>query len=219
MEHNSILLVGGGGHCHSVIDSIAIDGCYERIGVVAKNDSNFVELQKDGQISEYLVGIDNELELLYKAGWKLAFVSLGSIGKTAVRRNIFMNLKQIGYGLPVIVDPSAIIGRNTIIGAGTYVGKRAVVNSGTVIGEGAIINSGALVEHDCIIGDFVHISPGATVCGGVRIGNDSHVGASSVIRQSIRIGQKSIVGIGSVVVSDLPDNVTAFGNPCRVEQI
>ena len=48
------------------------------------------------------------------------------------------------------------------------------------------------------------------------VGNDSHVGAGSVVRQQINIGNDVLIGAGSVVVKDIPDNVKAFGNPCKV---
>ena len=52
----------------------------------------------------------------------------------------------------------------------------------------------------------------------MTVGNDSHVGAGAVVRQEINIGKGALVGAGSVVVKDIPDGVTAYGNPCRVKQ-
>jgi galactoside O-acetyltransferase len=42
------------------------------------------------------------------------------------------------------------------------------------------------------------------------------IGTNSVVLSSVTVGENSIVGAGSVVTKDIPDNVIAVGNPCRV---
>jgi galactoside O-acetyltransferase len=50
----------------------------------------------------------------------------------------------------------------------------------------------------------------------VRIGRNCWIGAGAVILPSVTIGDNTVVGAGSVVTKDLPSNVVAVGNPCRV---
>lgn len=50
----------------------------------------------------------------------------------------------------------------------------------------------------------------------VTIGNDVSIGGNTVINPGVHIGNNVVVGSGSVVTKDIPDNVIAFGNPCRV---
>lgn len=50
----------------------------------------------------------------------------------------------------------------------------------------------------------------------VRIGKNCWIGAGAVILPGITIGDNVVVGAGSVVTKDLPSNVVAVGNPCRV---
>lgn len=50
----------------------------------------------------------------------------------------------------------------------------------------------------------------------VHIGKNCWLGAGVIILPGITIGDNVIVGAGSVVTKDLPDNVVAVGNPCRV---
>lgn len=216
MMENKLLLIGGGGHCHSVIDSILSAGIFKEIGVVAKDQDNYKELTDDDLIAPYLVGTDKELPKLLENGWNCAFVTLGSVGNTKGRRVLCKTISELGFEIPTIIDPSAVVSRKAVVENGVFIGKRAVVNTGTKVGDCAIINTGAIIEHDCVIGDFAHISPGTTLCGQVSVGNDSHVGAGSVVRQCINIGSNSLIGVGSVVVKDIPDNVKAYGNPCRV---
>lgn len=215
-EQKRILLIGGGGHCHSVLDVLSSLKEYDQIGIVARDKENLKELQEDDLVSNYLVGIDEDLLKLYEEGWTHAFITLGSIGNPKVRKKIYALIKQIGFIVPTIIDDSATVSPKANIGEGIFIGKNAVVNIGSSIGDCCIINTGSIVEHDCIIGCFVHISPGAVICGQVTVGNDSHVGAASVVRQGIVIGENVLIGAGSVVVKDIQDNVKAYGNPCKV---
>lgn len=87
---------------------------------------------------------------------------------------------------------------------------------------------------DIFVGNNVLFGPNVTVSAGthpihpelrskqaqynvsIHIGNNVWVGASSVILPGVHIGDNSVIGAGSVVTKDIPANVVAVGNPCRV---
>ena len=50
----------------------------------------------------------------------------------------------------------------------------------------------------------------------IEIGDDVWVGGGALILPGVRIGSRSVIGAGSVVTRDVPDDVVAVGNPCRV---
>jgi galactoside O-acetyltransferase len=50
----------------------------------------------------------------------------------------------------------------------------------------------------------------------VTIKNNVWIGAQSVVLPGVTIGENSVIGAGSVVTKDIPDNVVAVGNPCKV---
>ncbi len=50
----------------------------------------------------------------------------------------------------------------------------------------------------------------------VHIGRNCWIGAGAIILPGITIGDNTVIGAGSVVTKDIPDNVVAVGNPCRV---
>jgi len=50
----------------------------------------------------------------------------------------------------------------------------------------------------------------------VEIGSDVWVGGGALILAGARIGSRAVIGAGSVVTRDIPDDVFAAGNPCRV---
>lgn len=211
---NKLLLVGGGGHCKSVLDSLLELNSFSDIGIIEKDNS-------DGHtvFNVPVIGCDDDLPELYQNGYHYAFVTVGSIGDAKLRIKIFNNLKKVGFEIPNIIDRTAVVSRFSCLGKGIYVGKKAVINAGSVIGNGSIINTGAIIEHDCNIGEFAHIASGTVLCGNVHIGANTHIGANSSIKQQLKIGSDSIIGMGSVVVKDMEKNIVAFGNPCRVVEL
>ncbi len=50
----------------------------------------------------------------------------------------------------------------------------------------------------------------------VRIGRNCWIGANTVIIPGITIGDNVVIGAGSVVTKDIPSNVVAVGNPCKI---
>ena len=50
----------------------------------------------------------------------------------------------------------------------------------------------------------------------VRIGSNVWIGAGAILLPGVTIGENSVIGAGSVVTHDIPPNVVAVGNPCRV---
>ncbi|MGN0361050.1 MAG: sugar O-acetyltransferase [Hominisplanchenecus sp.] len=84
------------------------------------------------------------------------------------------------------------------------------------------------------VGDYTMFGPNVTVASAghpilpelrekvyqynmpVRIGRNCWIGAGAVIVPGITIGDNTVIGAGSVVTKDIPSNVVAAGNPCRV---
>ncbi len=50
----------------------------------------------------------------------------------------------------------------------------------------------------------------------ITIGSSVWIGANTVVNPGVTIGSNVVIGSGSVVTKDIPDNVIAVGNPCRV---
>ncbi len=205
-----IMLIGGGGHCRSIIDCAKRMCVFDEIGIIDTLDKGYNDVP--------VIGCDDDISQLTKKGWLEAIISVGSIGNTNARRKIYDLICKNGISLTSIIDPSAIIAEDVEIGEGTFIGKGVIINSGSRIEKCSIINTNAVVEHDCFVGEFSHISSGSILCGHVTIGSDSHVGAGSVLRQQITIGNRVLLGIGSVVTKDISSDMQAYGNPCRVKK-
>lgn len=143
-----------------------------------------------------------------------------SIGVCRIRKMIVERLttsaSPVSFG--IAIHPSAVISPSAQIGEGTVVMAGAVINADTKIGKHCIVNTGATVDHDCVIEDYCHIAPGAHIAGGTHISEGTWIGVGSSVIQCLNIGKNCMIGAGSVVVRNIPDNVTAFGNPCRIKR-
>nr|NNM91496.1 acetyltransferase [Bacilli bacterium] len=204
------LLIGGGGHCHSVLDSLLSSAQYSEIGIIDKKENIGKRI-----LGIPVIGSDEELSELYRQGYSDVFVTIGSIGDPTLRVNIFHLVEQIGFHTPNVIDSSAIVSNHAKLDQGIFVAKGAVVNAGAHLHRGIIINTSAIIEHDCVIGEFSHIATGSVLSGRVTVGSESHIGAGTVIKQGVKIGSHTMIGMGSVVLQDVGDDVIAFGHPCK----
>ena len=106
----------------------------------------------------------------------------------------------------------------------------------TTVGERFFANYNLTVLDVCpvTIGDNVMIAPNVSLYGAghpihpdarnsgyeygapITIGNNVWIGGSVCVLPGVTIGDNVVIGAGSVVAKDIPDNVIAVGNPCRV---
>lgn len=193
----TINLFGASGHAKVVIDIIKAQG--DNVGCLYDDNPQCISLQGHTVSHPQSAAVKGPLII--------------TIGSCEIRRHIAERIK-VEYAKAI--HPSAIISESVNIGEGSVVMPLVVINSEARIGRHCIINTKASIDHECIIGNFVHIAPGCTLSGGVTIGDGSWIGVGSCVKQGIRIGRNCMIGAGAVVVNDIPDNVVAYGNPCRI---
>ncbi len=107
--------------------------------------------------------------------------------------------------------------------------NQAVINigancgfSGTTIGAAQEIRIGdnVLCGANSVITDFDwHLDVSGTQPSPVIIHNNVWIGLNVVVLKGVEIGENSIIGANSLVVSNIPANVIAGGNPCRVLKV
>ena len=187
----NIVLIGGGGHCKSVMDVVESAG-YTILGVLDKP-----ELIGAPVLDYKVIGTDDDMpQYVDKAQF---VITVGQIKSSALRRKLAQMVLDAGGKLATIVAADAYVSRYATIGEGTVVMHKAVVNAGAKIGANCIINTMANIEHDVQVGDFCHVSTGVMANGEVKIGTDSFIGSGSVIHQCVTIEANSIIPAGSVV--------------------
>ena len=189
-----ILILGMGGHAKSMVGAIERENKYEIAGYVV-NEHNSVMSESDYPV----LGNDNDLQRLFLQGIHNVAIGIGYLGKSELRKTLYRNVKEIGYSLPVVCDPSAIIASGVTVGEGTFIGKGAILNADSKIGKMCIVNTGAIVEHDCQVEDFSHVSVGTVLCGEVSIGKEAFIGANATVIQGRKVAAGCIVGAGEVI--------------------
>lgn len=193
MKKEQIILIGGGGHCKSVIDVIEQEGKYEIAGIID------VYEKLNQKVFDYsIIAEDKDLpEIVNK--YRNFHITIGQLKNPEPRIKLYNELKKLNANLPVIISPFAYISKYAKIGCGTVVMHFAIINAEARIGQNCIINTRALIEHDAVIGDHCHISTGAIVNGGVQIGNNVFYGSGAVSKEYISIPDNSFIKANSIL--------------------
>lgn len=208
MNSRRLILVGGGGHCKSVIE-VAESVGYHILGIL----DNPSEIGK--QVLNYkVIGVDEDM---YKYVNDAEFVvTVGHIKDAGLRIKLHNMILEAGGKLASLVASTAHVSKYAKIGYGTVVMHHAFVNADAVIGMGCIINSFANIEHDVVIGDFSHISTGAMVNGNCKIGREAFLGSQSVMVNGVKITDGCVIGAGSLVRKNLNVRGIYSGNPTKL---
>jgi len=187
-----LLLIGGGGHCKSVIDVIEQENKYVIAGIIDKK-----ELIGQKVLGYEIIGCDDDLSNLLQ-DFKYAFITLGQIRSPESRIRLFDQLNKIGFEIPSIQSPRAYVSKFATIGKGTVVMHDALINANASVGNNCIINTKALVEHDAVVSDHCHISTGAILNGGTVVKQGAFFGSGSVSKEYINIPENSFIKAGSL---------------------
>jgi len=115
-----------------------------------------------------------------------------------------------------IIHKSSQISKTSLIGNGCLINSLVSIAAHTTIGNFVSINRNSSIGHHSFLDDFVTINPGVNVAGFVKIGKGTLIGMGANIIDGINIGSNTIIGAGSLVTKDIPDNVIAYGNPCKI---
>jgi sugar O-acyltransferase (sialic acid O-acetyltransferase NeuD family) len=203
-----ITIWGGGGHGHVVIDLLrSMDG-WDIAGIV---DS--VHPAGTMIMGIPVLGDEEMLSELLKQGARDLVVA---VGDCSARSRMIGKALSLGFQMPVIAHPSAILYPSAVIGLGSVLCAGAIAGAGACIGRGVILNTRSVVDHDSKVGDFSHLAPGAVLCGYVTVGSETLIGAGTVVRDHLEVGSRVVIGAGSVIVKPVAAGQTVYGNPGRV---
>ncbi len=204
-----IVVVGGGGHAKVLISILKKIHQFDIIGYTDYINKGMI-------LGVSYVGEDAMLQQIIQNNRDCAAaIGIGIVSISEMHKKLMANVADLGFHLPVIISPHAIVNEEVKIDRGTVIFDGAVINSGASIGAGVIINTNSTVEHDCRIGDDVHIAPGATLSGGVEIGESSLIGTGASVIQGLKIASHCLIGAGAVVIHNCVERGVYVGNPAR----
>ena len=189
-----VLLIGCGGHARSLIELIESVADWHIHGLVGLPE------QVGSSLLGYpVIGCDADLPTLL-AECPAAVLAIGQLPDPAPRQRVAAELELLGFQLPVLISPHAVVSRHALLGPGTTVGHGVIVNAAAEVGAFCILNSRALIEHDVHIGDHCHISTGVLVNGAVRLGSGSFIGSGTMLREGLELPPHTVIGAGKRVM-------------------
>lgn len=201
-----LILIGGGGHCKSVIEVAESTG-YEIKGILDMPD----EVGKEVLPGHKVIGTDDEIpQYVEECDF---IITVGFIKNPALRIKLYNKVKAAGGRLATIIASTAHVSKYAELGEGTVIMHHALVNAGAKIGDNCIINTFVNIEHDAEVGNQCHISTGTMVNGECKIGENCFIGSQSVCANCIEIASDIIVGAGSVVRKSIRVKGIYAGNP------
>lgn len=202
----SLILIGGGGHCKSVIE-VAESAGYEIKGILDMPD----EVGKEVLPGHKVIGTDDEIpQYVEECDF---IITVGFIKNPALRIKLYNKVKAAGGRLATIIASTAHVSKYAELGEGTVIMHHAFVNAGAKIGDNCIINTFVNIEHDAEVGNQCHISTGTMVNGECKIGESCFIGSQSVCTNCIEIASDIIIGAGSVVRKSIRVKGIYAGNP------
>lgn len=204
-----LILIGGGGHCKSVIE-VAESAGYQILGVLDMPEDVGKEI-----LSTKVIGTDDDISAYVD---KAEFViTVGFIKSPATRIKLYNRVKEAGGKFATIIASTAYVSKYAMIGEGTVVMHQTFVNAGAKVGNNVILNTFTNIEHDAVIGDQCHISTGTMVNGDCKVGNNCFIGSQSVLANGITVGDDIIVGAGSLVRKSISEKGIYSGNPANLK--
>jgi maltose O-acetyltransferase len=163
--------------------------------------------------------LDRELAAARRRARDLCFdLNATRDGEEAARRRILVDLFGSG-GDSVYLEPPFYCD----YGIHIELGERVFFNFNCVILDVCPVRIGSYVFVGPAVQIYTPLHPlNATLRRNqeygspVEIGDDVWIGGGAIILPGVRIGSRTVIGAGSVVSRDIPDDVLAVGNPCRV---
>jgi sugar O-acyltransferase (sialic acid O-acetyltransferase NeuD family) len=209
-----LVVIGAGGFGREVLDVIeAINDAggttpLEVVGVLDDGDPD-PELLRPYGVSHLgpvssLAQLDEDVEFVV------------AIGDPAVRRTVDHKLRASGRGSPVLVHPTAWVGRREVaLGPGTIVCANVSITNHVTLGRHVHVNLNSTIGHDAVIDDYVTLSPLVAISGNVYAGECAFFGSGATVNPLLRIGERVRVGSGAAVVKDVDADQTVVGVPAR----
>lgn len=169
---------------------------------------------------ELYLAYDPELAAENKRARRLSRIYNGTTEEEPELRSQILNelFGQVGP-LVEIVPPF-----HCDYGSNIYAGDRLYMNYGCVILDCNTVHIGENVKCGPYIQIYTAYHPteseirqtGRELAAPIKIGNNVWIGGGAIICAGVTIGDNTTIGAGSVVVKDIPANVVAAGNPCRI---
>ena len=200
-KYNKVLVYGGGGFGQVAINILQHQHVFDLYGVV---DSNYPDRKECFGVQ--IVGNDEDLERLYKEGYRKIINAVEFLNKSHYRKPPYEKLEGYGFEFYNCIHSSAQIEPSAKLGVGNLVCAGAIIGGEAHVGNNCIINAGSIISHFCKIEDHCHIASGAVLASAVEVGENTLIGQNCTVYSDVKIGKNVTILNGCNVFKDVPDN-------------
>jgi len=208
---NPIVVVGGGGFAREtqvLLDAVsACTGSWIFAGFVSTDRPVSYGLNRDDTA---WIGDDDGFLASPTASYYVVAIS-----SPIVRQRLARRYDAVGLTAATLIHPTASIGPDVEIGAGSIVCAMTSITTSVRVGAHVHIDRVVTVGHDAVIEDFATLHPASVISGAVHIGTGAEIGTNACVLQGLRVGAEAVIGAGAVVTRDVPDATTVVGVPAR----
>lgn len=211
---DKVILIGGGQQSRVVLYNLKAQNKYSAACIAEVDKSKAGTYVEDVLVEPFdNFSVESMRVLEEKYQTNNFFISFGNM---KYRKKVFEFLVENGWHAINIIHPDAVVSPTAIIGNGVLIEAGCLVTPSPKIGDNVVVNTGSQVNHDNIIESHVYIASGVVLSGGITIGENTLLDDGVIVTLGHKVGKNSLIGAGAVVTKDIPDNVVAFGAPCRV---
>lgn len=160
-----------------------------------------------------IIGSNRELFSKNLKGMSFAI----SVGNNDIRSELYKHIIQLGGDIPILIHPTAIVSKYSMVKSGVQIYANSVVDPDTVIDENTIISSKSSVLHGCRVGKNCFLAPDVVLGANTIVENSTFIGLNATIvsNKAILLGQHSVIGASAVVTKPVNDGIVVAGVPAK----
>jgi sugar O-acyltransferase (sialic acid O-acetyltransferase NeuD family) len=189
MAKSRLLVVGAGGHGHSVAEAAGLSGFFEVVGFLddllpaGENVMGIPILGTVTSMAQHRARVDKVIV---------------AIGNNVVREKLILELIALDFDLATVLHPRAIVSPSAMLGTGSVVMAGAIIGTEACLGVGTIVNCGAVVDHHANVEDFAHLGVCTSMAGGTVLGRGAWMQAGSSLGCGVTVaaGEVLLPGTG-----------------------
>lgn len=136
-------------------------------------------------------------------------------GDPTIKAKLVTKIENAGGRLISVIHPTCYVASTATIGVGAILCPFAFIGPNARLAPHVTMNVHSGCGHDSRIGAFSVLSPYASVAGAAQVGERTFLGSYAFVAPEKHVGDNAKLTSGTHVVTDIPANALATGNPAR----
>jgi sugar O-acyltransferase (sialic acid O-acetyltransferase NeuD family) len=136
-----------------------------------------------------------------------------ALGNPNDRRALSEKLSSKGAHFATLIHPQSYVAKTAKVGEGSIVAPFVFIGPEARVEKQCLLNVQTCIGHESIVGSYSVLSPGAGLHGSAVLSEGVFMGSNAYVTAGQHVGKNSKIAAGAIVYSDIPDGVSALGNP------